>query len=585
MAFQLSDLAPVPNKPWVYFFYGKKDEILYIWKAKDLKNRVKQYFAPWSVWKQDMLSKATRVDFITVTTESEALYLEDNLIKKHKPVYNALLKADNSYVYIKITKDPYPLVFVTRRRINDGGLYLWPKHFTRDLYKLMQYLRQLLRYRACTSSVFKQWKICSDYHFGTCKGWCVYNKGLGTRDQGLVKVDPVNAAFKEEMTYEESLGENKRMVKLLVDFFSGKTKPVEETIMQQMKTAVEQQRFEYAAQLRDIYGGISKFTERQHVVITQQVTGKVMKVREMEWRYVLAIVNMYEGKMIDVIRLKYRTSDTELDDIISDFRAEYGECTVEKWVTGARCVSWGMKKIPKQTRTEIESLLNNFIDAQIASSTFEKENIMNDLLQGLQWRYAFPHYPYAIECIDISHLSGSRTSWALVSMREWLLNKKWYRKYKIGKNATWPKNDWSDDYASLREVLIRRFQWVDMAGEFVPDVFILDWGKWQLWVVQELYTEKERFRTVFSRVHFCALGKWDARKRSGKMKGEKEAIYRYENDWKIASKELEYDDVDRLVTSLRDEAHRFANAYRKKQMSMEWKAKPVKKKKSWEQSK
>lgn len=97
---------------------------MYIGKAKDLKNRVKQYFAPGSVWKQDMLSKATKLDFVIVQTESEALYLEDNLIKKHKPVYNSLLKADNSYVYIKITKEAFPIVFTTRSRVNDGAVYI-----------------------------------------------------------------------------------------------------------------------------------------------------------------------------------------------------------------------------------------------------------------------------------------------------------------------------------------------------------------------------------------------------------------------------------------------------------------------------
>lgn len=93
---------------------------MYIGKAKDLKNRIKQYFATGSVWKQDMLEKATKVDFVVVTTESEALYLENNLIKKHQPIYNSLLKADNSYVYIKITKDPFPLVLTTRMRTQDG---------------------------------------------------------------------------------------------------------------------------------------------------------------------------------------------------------------------------------------------------------------------------------------------------------------------------------------------------------------------------------------------------------------------------------------------------------------------------------
>ena len=239
---------------------------------------------------------------------------------------------------------------------------------------------------------------------------------------------------------------------------------------------------------------------------------------------------------------------------------------------------------------------------------------MSDLLQWLETRYQFPRFPYAIECIDISHLSWWRTSWALVSMREGLLNKKWYRRYKIkswelrvksskekissfwaewneseesheNKSNTWDpslRSGWrgSDDYASLREVLTRRFHWLDLENDFIPDIFIIDWWKWQLWIVKELYDEKEWFRPIVSRVYFCWLWKWDARKRSAKSKWEKEELYRFEKDWKIASKELQYDDVDRLMTTLRDEAHRFSNKYRTKQMSMERKDTPKSKKSS-----
>lgn len=366
------------------------------------------------------------------------------------------------------------------------------------------------------------------------------------------------------MTYAESLIENKKIIKMMVDFFSGKSKPVEEQILHLMQDAVAKQRFEYAAKLRDLYGWISLYTEKQHVVLSELVTWKVIKIREMEGWYVLAIINIYEGKMIDVIRLKYRTSDTEIEDILSDFRTEYGESEVWPSQSGVVYFTTTLKKIPKKVYAEVENLLDKFIDAQIASSTFEKENIMNDLLQWLQNRYTLPAFPYIIECTDISHLSGGWASWSLVSMKEWLLNKKWYRRYKIKADGA------GDDYASLYEVITRRFANVDLENSYIPDVFIIDWWKWQLWIIKKIYDENDWFKAVFDCVHFCALGKWDARKRSGKIKWEKEELYRFENDWKIVSKQLEYDDVDRLITSLRDEAHRFANAYREKQMKNEW---------------
>ena len=526
-----------------------------------------------------------------VNTESEALYLEDNLIKKHKPVYNSLLKADNSYVYIKITKWPFPLLFVTRLRKNDGSIYIGPKHYTRELTKLLHYLRQIFHYRTCTENVFSKGKLCGDYHFGMCEGWCVYEKWhKKLAGKSIMPVE--NIVFKPQYTYDEAVLQNKKMVRLLVDFFSGKISSIENQLLDEIKIAVSQERFEYAATLRDVLQGIKLFTEKQHVVLDTHITGQIMKVRTMEWWYVMAVANIFEGKFIDVLRFKYHTSDTQIEDLISDFSTEYGACVLiekdgkvydatENIVHIGKsflCVHNSLKKISKKILVEIEWLLDRFIDGYIASSTFQKENIMSDLLQWLQARYDLPRFPYIIECADISHLSGGWTSWAVVSMKEWLLNKKWYRRFKIWK-WTQEKNIWahpkkivtaSDDYAALREVITRRFKWVDLTTSYIPDIFVLDGWKGQLDIIKQLHQQEERFTPVRERVHFCALGKWAARKRSGKMQWEKECVYRFEKNWKIVQKEIEYDDVDRLLLLVRDEAHRFSNAYRKKQMSMEF---------------
>ena len=145
--FQLSDTAHVPTQSGVYLFYDHHHKILYIGKAKNLRKRIKQYFAHGSVWKQDMLMQAKSLDFITTQSESESLYLEDNLIKKHLPPFNRLLKSDNSYVYIKITNHHFPQIFVTHQRRNDGAIYVGPKHYRSELSKLLHYLRQILHRR------------------------------------------------------------------------------------------------------------------------------------------------------------------------------------------------------------------------------------------------------------------------------------------------------------------------------------------------------------------------------------------------------------------------------------------------------
>lgn len=159
------DISKIPGQAGVYLFKDRKGTILYIGKAKNLQKRLAQYFSPTSLRKQEMLQKAAKVEFLTVKNESEALYLEDNLIKQHQPEFNNLLKADNSYVYIKITKEDYPQIYMTRKKSNDGATYIGPKNDTIQLKKLLQYLRQILKFRGCKTTQFRQGKLCSDYYF------------------------------------------------------------------------------------------------------------------------------------------------------------------------------------------------------------------------------------------------------------------------------------------------------------------------------------------------------------------------------------------------------------------------------------
>lgn len=163
------DISHIPHAPGVYFFKDYKGAILYIGKAKNLHKRVSQYFSPGSVWKQEMLLKAESIDFLVVENESESLYLESNLIKKHLPPFNNMLKGANAYAYIKLTKHPVPQLFITRKKLNDGATYIGPKHNTKQLKKFLQYLRQIIQYRTCPLTQFNQKKLCSDYYFKLCQ--------------------------------------------------------------------------------------------------------------------------------------------------------------------------------------------------------------------------------------------------------------------------------------------------------------------------------------------------------------------------------------------------------------------------------
>ena len=532
------DTSHIPNLPWVYLFKDKKEQILYIWKAKDLQKRVNQYFTPWSVWKQEMLLKADHVDFFVVENESESLYLESNLIKKHLPPFNNMLKWANAYAYVKLTKHPVPQVFITRKKINDWAIYIWPKHNTRELKKFLQYLRQIIQYRTCPLQQFNQKKLCSDYYFGLCQGRCA----------------------KPELWAAE-------YTNIIVNFFKGNTTPVEKEIKKLIDEAVLKQNFERAAKLRDIYFQIDQFTEKQTVEFAKNITWYLLQIRPIGQKYVYVLLNFYEGKLIDIIRHHFDQEDTTIESMLNAFQSEFWDFYQhEIWYTTTKY---------KRTQTEsvqLQNLFNNFFESYIISQTMQGSGLTNDLLDTLKQRYEFPKLPYQIECLDISHLQWDQTSWGLSCLLGGVPEKKFYRKYKI-------KTVKNNDYLALQEVLIRRFQlWKKEKTDLhLPDIFILDWGKGQLWILEELAKEYPELKQLRSQVQFCALGKWEARSKSHIWYQSKksdqtiaEKLYLRKNN-KIQSFDLVYDEADRLLTKLRDEAHRFANFYRKQQAKIEFK--------------
>lgn len=539
----ITNIRHIPSDPWIYLFKNKKGIILYIGKAKNLNKRVAQYFSPNSVWKQDMLSKADQIDFLIVKNESEALYLEDNLIKKNKPEFNNLLKADNSYAYIKITKEDFPQIFLTRKKFNDESLYIWPKHNTIHLKKFLQYLRQILKFRGCKAKQFKQWKLCSDYYFGICKGWC---------NQQTMK--------KEKLTSTEY----KKIIKLIISFFKGNTLLVEKEIKSLIAKSIREENFERAAKLRDIYMHIQELVERQTVVIQKPITWYISQIKKIWKFHIYCVCNFYEGKLIDVIRGKESTDDMDKDELEKSLEREFiPHISVLLWEGGGP-QSGGGFKLSKSNRKEINALMENFFDSYIISTSFEQENLNNDLLKQLQSRYHLKQFPYRIECIDISHLSWWWTSGGLSCFTEGLKNPKGYRRYKIKASAK------SDDYAALQEVIERRTKTWNL-----PDLFILDGGKWQLGVIKKLY-QNDKLKKIFDQTDIVSLGKWEARKKGNIWKKNKdgkigEKIYYFDNQMKIKSENLVYDQADKILTKARDEAHRFANSYRKAQMRNEFK--------------
>ena len=605
-----TDISKIPNNAWVYLFKDKKWTILYIGKAKNLQKRLWQYFSPTSLRKQEMLEKATKVDFLIVKNESEALYLEDNLIKQHQPFYNNLLKADNSYTYIKITKESFPQVLLTKRRINDGSIYIGPKNDTIQLKKFLQYLRQILKFRGCKTTQFHQWKLCSDYYFWLCRGRCKLAKNLSDRRGN-----------------EGEVGDYKDLIHVITSFFKGNIKPIEGEIHEQIEIAIIHENFEWAAQLRDIYQSLQWFVEQQDVVLPEKKDGYLALIKSIGKQYIYTVLVFTQGKLMDVITSKEQHSDIEEDSLYLAIQRTFGTGEIKKQKNETLIISKSSIIFWKNLLKSLLKLAENFLESYIITQSLQEESTMiNDMFQTLKERYHLKHIPYRIECIDISHLSGWWTSGWLSCLMTWLPYKKWYRRYKI----SWKSKAWSskleNDYESLKEVLERRFkehtkqfpeiicenhlkssveiiwnhQWKSseiISWNHLPSCLIIDGGKGQLGVVKKLCKENSERKKILSQIDIISLGKWEARIKSNIWKAKSlkaslrkevasegepedlkrpnsiitEIIYRLDDHLKIHEIAMTYDQADKIFLKARDEAHRFANSYRKKQMSKEFK--------------
>ncbi len=534
----------LPHQPWVYIFKTSGGKVLYIGKAKDLKKRVRQYFegSP-GVRKQDMIARFGKIDYITTRTEEEAILLENNLIKQYQPPFNTLLKGDTWYVYIKIWwggaqnkfTQAFPRIHLTRYKKPDWAIYIGPKPWKKDLTKTLQFLRQILQFRSCSNSVFNRGKLCIDYDFELCKGWCVYGK----------------------KDFEKLANQYEQIVQTLKDFFEGNTAPIQDLLLQKIDEAVKTQNFERAARLRDILFYIQRLGESYQIVVNDlPITWRIFLVEQVSGFVLLAGVRLSEGKIIDVLKLKRQDS---LNEILSQLQREFGQLKSKK-INDNKLI----QKTPsiKFVPWELIDFLETQINQIIASSAFEKQNVMNVVLKDLQSKLWLKNFPYNIEAIDISHLSWDWGSGSLVRLQSWVPVKKLYRRYKI-------HTPWWNDVGAIREVIVRRF----LLGKdkSLPDLFLIDGGKAQLNEVIKIVQDYPEFEKILQKVDFVALAKGKARKVGGRLQWAKEKVLVLDSNWKIKEFEVDQSQYFKILQKARDEAHRFANAYREIRMKKEWK--------------
>ena len=556
----------IPSTPGVYKFLWKGKKILYIGKAKDLSKRVKQYFMPGSMWKQDMMYSAVSIEFIQTTTEEEALLLEEALIKQYKPDYNKLLKHNTNYLYIRYTNEEFPKVEIVRKRKNDKATYVGPKQRSKMLYNTMKYLRRIFKRRTMSKVQFNKWIIDMDFHLWLDQWRSLINK-MDT-DEGIEKAKTMK--IDTTITREEYKKEYWSRLKLLKKFLEWDTKSILKHLEGDIEKHAELQNFERCSSLRDMHSYILERESRQQAVVQDTTwTWYHITLYALKAITVIVSIKLFEGKIIDIITEQYSSSDRDITEIAQSITVEY---EVTKYhqdeekislLTKPNSLKW------KKKRNMLDAFSKTILDSYIASHAFDKHSVMSELLMSLQQRYELKEVPYQIECVDISHFSWSDASGWISNFLNGLPMKKGYRQYKIAKENA------GDDYASLKEVLTRRF-WlahdIVEADLHLPELFIIDGGKGQLWILEWILEEYPTFATLIQgKMTIVALWKGSARSRKWKSDGNVEIIYKMHEGW-VIEYPLLYDQADQLLVRVRDEAHRFSNRYRKKQMSSERKS-------------
>jgi excinuclease ABC subunit C len=473
-----SKIRNLPDNAGVYQFLNDKGKVIYVGKAKNLKNRVRSYFhdSITSAKTFALVNKINDFELIVTDNEIEALVLENNLIKDLKPRYNINLKDDKSYPFIKVTNEPYPQVYPTRRVVKDGSKYFGPYTNVKDMKAALRMINQIFKIRSCKLNIDqesidkKKFKICLDYHIHKCDGPC----------EGLVS----------EKDYNDMVGE---VVKLL----KGKTDDLIRELTTKMETAVEKMEYEKAAEIRDKRDQLNIISERQKIVANDFEDRDVISIAYEGKDSACSIFNIRGGKLTAKKQLKLGIDDNdETAEIyaaaIKFYYGEYVEVpkeilleidpadaeTLASWLTqkAGRKVKFVVPKKSSDTLSLIKMCKQNAI-LQLKEIQIQKMKNRGNVpyaLSALQRDLRLKVLPRKIECFDISNLQGTDSVASMVVFIDGKPKKSLYRKFII-KTVEGP-----DDFSSMREVIERRYKKLMEENEPVPDLIMVDGGKGQL---------------------------------------------------------------------------------------------------------
>lgn len=556
-------LATLPTKPGCYLYRNAEGTIIYVGKAINLKNRVRSYFHADSSHDNKtrrLVRDIADIEWIVVGSELEALILEMNLIKKHRPKYNIRLKDDKRYPYIKVHwNEPFPKITVTRQMEEDGSRYFGPYTSAWAVYQTLEVLRKIFPYLTCDREITgNDPRACLYYDIKLCTGPCI----------GAVSKDGY-----------------RQMISDLMEFLSGHSEPIVERVQADMLKASEEMRFEKAAALRDQLKAMQSIIERQKIVFgSDYADSDVIAMAREDGEACVQIFFIRGGKLIGreyfILEGTEDTTDSQvMEEFVKQFYTEAANIPeqvmlpqeleerkiIAQWLRSKRggekvelfVPNEGQPKDLVQMATENATETLSSLRAQWQADAHRQEQALSDLQTHLN--LSAP--PNRIECYDVSHTQGVATVGAMVVFEQGVPAKRLYRKFNI--ESTSIGNP--DDFASMEEMLTRRFRrWKgsqetesevgskkDEAFSFLPDLIIIDGGKGQLGRVVKVMEQFE----IFGKVPVVGLAKQ-----------EEEIFFPHKSDPLLLPRHSQglY-----LVQRIRDEAHRYGiTAHRKKRSKL-----------------
>ena len=531
-------LSTIPEKPGCYQYYDAKGAVIYVGKAKNLRKRISSYF------QKEHENRKTRVlvkqiydlRYIVVDSEADALLLENNLIKQYRPRYNVLLKDDKTYPSIVIKHEPFPRIFQTRNIVRDGSLYYGPYSSVHFIRTLLHLIKELYPIRNCKHALTPEaihsgkYKVCLQYHIKRCKAPCV--------------------GMQEAQEYDRNVADIKEILK-------GNSSKVSELLLERMKALAAEMRFEEAQEVKRQYDLVESFRLKS-TVVPMLHNVDVFSLDENETSFFINYMHIGSGAIVQVYTIEYqkRLNDEQKEYVLGlgivemreRFRSHADEIIVPFIPEGVfpEGISF---TVPQRgdKRKVLELSLQNVkqykVDKLKQSEKFNPEQRTTRLLTTIQKDLHLPALPMQIECFDNSNIQGANPVAACVVFKKGKPSKKDYRHFHI-KTVVGP-----DDFASMREIVTRRYTRLLEEEAPLPQLIIIDGGKGQL----NAATEVLRELNLLGKITIVGLAK-----------RLEEIFYPGDPFPLVLDKTSE---TLKVIQHLRDEAHRFGITFHRQMRS------------------